>query len=263
MPHVRIDSVADERVAAYRDLPNAKLASGLFIAEGRLLVERLVASSFRTHSILCDERRASLLPKPLPDVPVFVTSAEAIEEIVGFEFHRGVLACGHRSVSPALSDACSALRSVATVLACVDVQDPTNLGGILRSCAAFGVDAVLLSKGCADPLARRVLRVSMGGAFNMPIVECEDVARDLATLRSDFGFDLVATVVDTGDPLETSVRAPRTALLIGSEAQGLPHVLVEQADRQVTIPMSLNTDSLNASVAAGVLLYHFTRVAKV
>lgn len=265
MPRVRVDSIDDERVAVYRDLPSANLTreSGLFIAEGRLLVERLLASSYDTHSILVDERRVSLLPEDLPDVPVFVTAAGLVEEIIGFNFHRGVLACGYRRPSPTLQDLCDSLGETALVLVCVDVQDPTNLGGILRNCAAFGVDAVLVSKHCADPFARRVVRVSMGGALTLRIIECENIVDDLARLRTQFGFEAVATVLEDGVPLETAGRSHRTALIIGSEAHGLPQEVIQLADHRVSIPMSMETDSLNAAVASGVFLYHFTRVAPV
>jgi len=265
MPRIRIDSIEDERVAVYRDLPSARLTreSGLFIAEGRLLVERLIASSYTPHSILVDEKRIGLLPKTSPDVPVYSTSAELIEQISGFDFHRGVMACGHRQPLDTIAGVCPHLPPTALVLACVEVQDPTNLGGILRNCAAFGADAVLVSKHSADPFARRVLRVSMGGSFNLRIIECDDIAADLRDLKSAHGFEVVAAVIGDAPPLETATRARRTALLIGSEANGLPNELVTDADRRVTIPMSLKTDSLNASVAAGVLLYHFTRVARI
>ena len=98
MPRLRVNSIDDERIAMYRGLPAARLTreSGLFIAEGRLLVERLMASACRPHSILVDERRLGLLPSPLPDVPVYTTPAELIRQIAGFEFHRGILACGYR-----------------------------------------------------------------------------------------------------------------------------------------------------------------------
>ena len=264
MPLIRVDSIDDERVAVYRDLPRGHLTreSGLFIAEGRLLVERLLASLYRTHSLLIDERRVSLLPENLADVPVFVAASELVDEIIGFNFHRGVLACGYRRSSPTLRSLPDRLGETALVLACVDVQDRTNLGSILRNCAAFGVAAVLLSRQCADPFARRVIRVSMGAALRLQIIESKDIADDLAELRADSGFELVATVLEGGERLESAPTAARTALMIGSEAHGLSDKVIDLADRRVTIPMSMETDSLNAAVASGVFLYHFTRVAK-
>jgi tRNA G18 (ribose-2'-O)-methylase SpoU len=162
-----------------------------------------------------------------------------------------------------IAGVCSELPPEALLVGCVDVQDPTNLGGILRNCAAFGVHAVLVSKHCADPFARRVLRVSMGASLQLWIIECDDITAELQQLGSDHNFQTVATVVGAAPSLEDAARAERMVLVIGSEAEGLPDDLIDACDRRVTIPMSPQTDSLNASVAAGVFLYHFTRVARI
>ena len=263
MPHYRVESVDDERVLVYRDLPGQRLTreSGLFIAEGRLLVERLLQSRFKTHSILVDERRIGLLPPCSPDIPVYVTPAGYVEDIVGFRFHRGVLACGYRQPVESLASLGESLGKTALVVVCLGVQDPANLGGIMRNCAAFGADAVIVSSDSADPFARRVVRVSMGAALSVPVVECDDVQGVLKSLRDEHQCEIVATVVEEGESLESANRAARTALLIGGEAQGLSSEHVQVADRRVTIPMQLQTDSLNAAVASGVFLYHFARVA--
>ena len=259
MNPIQIDSIDDERVAVYRDLPGRRLTreSGLFIAEGRLLVERLVASSYGVHSILVDERRVSQLPACSPEVPVLVAHAGLVEQIVGFNFHRGMLAAGCRRASPSVDD----LGETALILCCVDVQDPTNLGGILRNCAAFGVDAVVVSGSSADPFSRRVVRVSMGAVLKLTIIESNDIRQDLVELRERRDVELVASVVADGERLESARRASRTALIVGNEAHGLPDDVVDLTNRRVTIPMQLQTDSLNAAVASGVLLYHFSRVA--
>jgi tRNA G18 (ribose-2'-O)-methylase SpoU len=262
MSLIQIESIDDDRIAVYRDLPNAKLvrASGLFIAEGRWLVERLAASSFAVHSILVDENNLSLLPTELPDTPVFVTPRRMVEQILGFDFHRGVIACGYRRPALTLSVALARLPPTATVVACCDVFDPTNLGGILRNCAAFGVDAVLLSPGCADRYSRRVLRVSMGAVFKLPIVESQELARDLLHLRDEFAFNVAAAVLEgNAEALESATRTQRFAIVIGNESQGVQPQILAECGRRITIPMALETDSLNAAVASGIFLYHFTR----
>jgi tRNA G18 (ribose-2'-O)-methylase SpoU len=263
MNRFRVDSIDDERIAVYRDLPRRNMTreSGLFIAEGRLLVERLLASSFETHSILVDERRLSQLPECPAHVPIFVAAAGLVEEIIGFNFHRGVLACGYRREPLPLASLADTFGSSALTLSCVDVQDPTNLGGILRNCAAFGVDAVLVSRQSADPFARRVVRVSTGAALRLPIVESDNVQQSLLELRDRWGFELVATVSEGGASLVSADKSTRTALIMGNEAHGLPNDIVQLADRRVTIPMQPETDSLNVAVASGVFLYHFTHVA--
>jgi len=263
MPLIPIHDVDDERLAVYRDLLSAKASRrcGLFVAEGRLLVDRLVASSFPTHSILVDECRVSLLGEQPADRLIYVTSAKLIEEILGYNFHRGILACGHRRQQPALSDILQPLPSRATILACVGIQDPTNLGSMLRSAAAFGIDAVILGHQCSDPFSRRVLRVSMGATLKLPLIESDDLATDLNRLRNDFQFERIATVLEDAEVLEQARRPDRIAILIGNEAHGLPGQIAASCERRVTIPMQLGTDSLNAAVASGIMLHHFTRVA--
>jgi tRNA G18 (ribose-2'-O)-methylase SpoU len=140
------------------------------------------------------------------------------------------------------------------------IQDPDNVGSIVRSCAAFGVAALILGPGCADPFSRRALRVSMGNAFQLPIMPTSELTTVLRELRTDWNVEIAATVLDgDAEPLESVNRSERFALLFGSEGFGLEADLVAQCDRKVTLPMRLNTDSLNVAVAAGVFLYHFTR----
>ncbi|MDA1052807.1 MAG: RNA methyltransferase [Planctomycetota bacterium] len=263
MPLIPIHDPGDEQLAVYRDLLSAKASRrcGLFVAEGRLLVDRLVESSFPTHSILVDERRVSLLAGQPDDRLIYVTSAELIEEIVGYNFHRGILACGHRMPQPAVSDVMQQLPSRATVLVCVGIQDPTNLGSILRSAAAFGINAVLLGQQCSDPFSRRVLRVSMGATLKLPLIETDDLATDLNCLGNEFRFERIAAVLDRAEVLDAAPRSDRIAILIGNEAHGLPDEISAVCERRVTIPMQLGTDSLNAAVASGIMLHHFTRVA--
>lgn len=263
MPLIPIHDVEDERIVVYRDLLSAKASRrcGLFVAEGRFLVERLVASAFPTHSLLVDERRMRLLDGQPEERLVYVMSAKMIEEIIGFNFHRGILACGYRQPQPTLNDVLRHAPAVATVLVCVGIQDPTNLGSILRSAVAFGVDAVLLGGQCSDPLSRRVLRVSMGATLKLPLIESDDVAADLNRLHDEFHFERFAAVLDDAEVLEETQRADRIAILIGNEAHGLPDEIAEVCERRVTIPMQLGTDSLNAAVASGIMLHHFLRVA--
>lgn len=267
MAWVPIEDIDDPRIAPYRDLHRSNLTrdSGLFVVEGRLLVERLVASSYDVDSALVDARCRDRLPAGIPDgVPIYVVGSGLVERVVGFNFHRGMLACGRRRAMPRLLESAPIRDESATVVCCVDVQDPTNLGGILRNCAAFGAHAVLLSRHCADPFSRRVLRVSMGTVFQLSLISATDLDRGLMRLRDDFHFQLVAAVLDQdAELLEQANRPPRLALLFGNEGYGLPASVLAHCSRRITVPMHHGTDSLNASVASGVFLYHFTRVARV
>jgi tRNA G18 (ribose-2'-O)-methylase SpoU len=263
MPTIRIDSLEDPRIAAYRDLKRSNQTrwAGLFVCEGQLLVERLLASDYEVDSVLLDERYVAVMAPRIPSgVPVYVVADGMVERIVGFNFHRGVIACGRRRASPALVDVLPADAERLMIVVCPQAHDPENLGGVLRNCAAFGVDAVLLGAQGADPFSRRVLRVSMGTVLTLPLVQSVDLATALKRLRNDWGVQMVATVLDErAEPLDNVVRPERMALLFGSERHGLEREWIELCDRRVTLSMHGSTDSLNLSVACGVFLYHFTR----
>ena len=234
------------------------------MVEGSLLVERLVASAFPVASVLVDARRTDLVPKNLNgEVPVYATVPGLVELIVGFNFHRGILACGRRQAVHTSWELLADAGRPATLVICANVQDPTNLGGILRNCAAFGVDAVVFNRQCADPFSRRVLRVSMGASLRLPLLESGDWDCSLSRCRDQLDFELVAAVLDDeAQRLEEAERPRRLGILFGNEGHGLPSELTGLCHRKVTIAMGHNTDSLNAAVATGVFLYHFTRVAR-
>ncbi len=263
MPLIPITTIDDPRLLSYRDLSQRNLTrqSGLFIAEGEKVVERLIASDFEVASLIAEPAYAErYAPQVPPETPIYVVSRDQLETTIGFNFHRGILACGRRKPMLPIANFLAQLPgSRSTLVVCPDVQDPTNLGSIIRSTAAFGCDAILLGSLCADPFSRRVLRVSMGTALHLPILECRDLAADLQTLAAA-QYDLVASVIDaTAEPLSSAKRSDRMALLLGSEAHGLSDDWLALVHRHVTIPMQLGIDSLNVSIAAAVLLYHFCR----
>jgi tRNA G18 (ribose-2'-O)-methylase SpoU len=263
MPQIPVESIDDPRLACYRDLSERNLTrqSGLFVAEGEKVVERLVASDFAVASILAEPAFVERYEPRVPgETPIYVASRELLRATVGFNFHRGVVACGRRKPTIGIGQVLARTRQrQATVVVCPDVQDPTNLGSIIRSTAAFGCDGILLGRKCADPFSRRVLRVSMAAALELPIVESADLAADLVALK-DARFETIAAVIDpASEPLARVNRGERIAILLGSEGHGLGPEWLELAQRRVTIPMQQGIDSLNVSVAAAVLLYHFCR----
>jgi len=268
----RVESIDDPRLAVYRDLPRANLArpSGLFIAEGALVVERLLQSGLSIESVLVDEQCLDQFQPRLPaGLRVLTVPRTLVNPLVGFKFHRGILACGRRPPTPTLAslippaiDADS--LSVATAVVAADIQDPENLGCVLRNSAAFGVDLVLLSRSCADPFSRRVLRTSMGTVFTLPLRQSDDLGEDIARLADDHGFELAATVLDpSAESLYDAERPRRFGLVFGNEAHGVDHRVAARCRRRVTLPMRRGTDSLNVGVASAVFLYHFTDPSRV
>lgn len=263
MPLIPIHTLDDPRLDVYRHLKTTNLTrwSGLFIAEGARVVRRLLESDYEVDQALVSEERLAEMRPHLPDaLPAYVLPHAMAKVLVGYNFHTGVLACGRRRPGPDLMSIVRPGTDRLLLVVCPAVNDPDNLGSIIRTAAAFGIDAVVLGRECADPLSRRVLRVSMGNALFVPIVESRELESELVTLRDAFHVDLVATVLDdAAEPLATASISPRTALVFGNEAHGLDEEWSRLCQRRVTIPMQRGTDSLNVAVAAGIFLYHFTQ----
>src|SRR4051812_7721796 len=198
-----ISSLDDPRVAHYRNLKDRELdrSGRWFIAEGEYVVRRLLASDFPVESVLISERRAASVsdkPLPVPDgVPVYTAPQEVLEQVLGFKFHYGVLACGRRKPRRTIDEVIPNDRDrPLTVVACPDIANVENVGSIIRLCAGFGVDALVLGEHCHDPFWRLSVRVSMGTIFTLPLVHSDDLLRDLRRLKDEWGVQLAATVLD-------------------------------------------------------------------
>ena len=263
MPRLPISDLDDPRLAIYRHLKatNETRGGDRFVVEGEKLVYRLLASRFPTESVLVTDRYEALHSSKVPDaVPLFVIPHDRIESLVGYHFHRGVLACGGRRAWPDPSSILRATGPRAMLVVCPTLDKPDNLGAILRIGDAFGVDAVLIGGSCPDPLSRRVIRVSMGAALRLPAFVLDDLSGAVHQLRLDHALEVIAADAHPdAEPIDRSPRPDRLALLLGGEAFGLDADWLAMADRRVTIPMRPGADSLNVAVAAGILLHHFTR----
>jgi tRNA G18 (ribose-2'-O)-methylase SpoU len=260
-----IRDVDDPRLAAFRDVRHRcqNRESTSFIAEGRLVVERLIDSDYDVESLLVEEGTGAELACRVPDhVPVYSLPAEAIRAVVGYDFHRGVLACGRRRLPQplaAFANRSPAARGLAVAPVCV--TEAANVGSMLRSAAAFGIENVLLGPGTHDPLARRVLRVSMAAVLKQQFYDLADPAEDLRELSHRHGMRTVAATLDKdATPVDAFVPDNRDAILVlGNEASGLPPEVQGVATDRVRIPMRLGTDSLNVAVASAILMYELTR----
>ena len=267
MPQWQIDDLTDPRLEPFRDIRNRNWTerSGRFVLEGPLLVRELLASDYRCESVLLDRKFEGHYRAMVPeDVDLLLVEHEVVEQIVGYNFHRGVLACGERKPVLQVREQFGESPSSQEVLvATYGIQDPENLGGILRSCAGLGIERVIIGPCTADPLARRVLRVSMGNALKLRLFRSSDLVADLRWLREVQGVESVAAAVRCdAEDLETLARNGPAVILFGNERNGLPEELLSCADRSVQIAMSGGTDSLNVCVAAGIVLHYFCRLAK-
>lgn len=231
--------------------------AGLYLAESPKVIERALAAGHQPRSVLLLEQ---WLPKiePLlaghPDVTVYLGEAAQLEAITGFNLHRGALASMHR---PAATDPAELLATSKRVVVLEDLADHTNVGAIFRSVAALGADGVLLSPGCADPLYRRAVRVSMGAVLQVPWARLPHW-REAGPLIRDSGFELAAFALrDDAEDLANFVQdvPEKLALMFGSEGEGLSKRALASATRCVTIPMEHEVDSLNVATAAALALW--------
>jgi len=246
-----ITDPADPRVADYVGLTDMarrvkhEPEKGFFIAEGEQVMLRAAAAGYPLRSVLVAENRD--VPEGLPDAPVLVASYPVLEAVTGFHVHRGILASFARLP---LRDPDDVLRTAERVLVLEDVNNHTNLGAVFRSAAGLGMDAVLLSPTCCDPLYRRAVRVSMGEVFQLPYAYLPPFPGGLATVQRH-GFRLLA-MTPGGADLATVEITGRTALLLGAEGPGLTEEAMAASDLRVGLPMQRGVDSLNIAAAAAV-----------
>ena len=263
----RIDDPSDPRVADYRDVKDAelRLRQGLFVAESRLVVRRLLAGSrFRTRSVLgtppaLEDLRELIARRPEP-IRVYSADHAVVRAIAGFNFHRGCLAIAERGVDPPLDTLVETPGPRALVIL-EDLADPDNVGGIFRNAAAFGVDAVLLSRGTADPLYRKAIRASAAATLAVPFTRMSDWRLGLVRVQ-EAGYTLVALTPSPGataiDAVGTHGPLPqRIALLLGTEHHGLSDEARRAASLEVRIPMKPGFDSLNVVAACAIALHRF------
>jgi tRNA G18 (ribose-2'-O)-methylase SpoU len=257
-----VDDPADPRISDYVGLTDVALrrrrepALGLFMAEGEKVIRRAVAAGYRVRSVLLEDKWVAGLRDLLDvlDAPVYVAGRPLLDAVTGYPVHRGALAAMDRRPLPPPDDV---LRGARRVVVLEDIVSHTNVGAIIRSAAAMGVDAVLVSPRCADPLYRRSVKVSMGTVFQVPWTRVEPWPGGLQAL-ADRGF-VTAALALADDAVELDELArdlpERLALLLGTEGDGLSRASVTSADIVVRIPMAGGVDSLNVAAAAAVALW--------
>jgi len=265
----------DERVDDFRDLnsvdrrpdlpalPGGRPGKGLVIAEGVLVVQRMVASRFAPHAFLGVDRRLGELSETLVTtddpaaVPFYRADADVMAQVVGFHLNRGVLGVARR---PAGLDVSAALAGASVVAVLEGVNDHENIGSIFRNAAGLGVDAVLFGSGCADPLYRRCVRVSMGHALLVPLAKLPEWPGELELL-AHHGFTTVSLTPDPAVPLlaEAVESVDKVAFLVGAEGPGLSAAAMRASHVRARIPMSRGTDSLNVATAAAIAFYELAR----
>lgn len=279
---IHVSTLDDPRLAAYTSLTEIQLRNrlepekGMFIAESPKVIDRALDAHVEPLSFLVEEPWLEGMGREFaqvdaewgPDIPVFVASPDLLKQLTGYRMHRGALCAMRRWKLPTVQDVCRGARRIAVM---ENIVDFTNVGAIMRSAAALGVDAVLVTPSCGDPLYRRAARVSMGTVFQVPWTRIGSDVHDwpdkgLALLH-DLGFTTVAMALTDdsismqeltrrlGLPEGDAQRIDRIALVFGTEGDGLKHRTIARTDLTVKIPMYHGVDSLNVAASTAVAFY--------
>lgn len=271
MAIIRIDNLDDPRLAPYSGAADAQLRlspsapNGLFIAESRKVAERALDAGVSPRSLFMEERwlaqsmpLVERLTAADPSFPVLVATREQFHALTGYEVTRGALAAFERPALPRVEKVLAGARRVAVL---EDIVNYTNIGAVFRSAAALGIDAVLVTPSCHDPLYRRAARVSMGTVFQVPwtrIGSERDWAAEGVPLLHELGFETAALALsDDAIPLhDKRLRSyDRLALVLGTEGDGLSASTIMRCDMTVKIPMDHGVDSLNVAAASAVAFW--------
>jgi tRNA G18 (ribose-2'-O)-methylase SpoU len=246
----------DPAVALYRNLRDAVLRRsieaehGVFIAEGRFIVERLIHSTVTVRSLLLLDGRADELAAvaDAKGIEVMRGDRATLEAIAGFDVHRGVLALAERPAPPPLAVLTGARR----ILAAEGLTDAENVGALVRTASALGFDALVVDPTAADPFSRRAVRVSMGEALMLPILTDPGWPSVLETIG---GVVVALTLADGAIELDAVGSADRMTVLVGAEGTGLSARALAAATVHARIPMHRGADSLNVAAAAAIAMY--------
>ena len=266
---IEITHLSDPRLDVFARLTEGQLRNrlepekGIFIAESPKVIHRALDAGYVPLSLLMGRKHLTGQGAPVldrcPEVPVYTADDQVLTALTGYPLTRGVLCAMRRRPLPAVEELCAAARRVAVL---EGIVDPTNVGAIFRSAAALGMDAVLVTPTCCDPLYRRAVRVSMGTVFQIPWTVIGDRPADwpgsgLARLRA-LGFRTAAMALsDDSVPMDDPrlCAEARLAVVLGTEGDGLARRTIAECDYTVRIPMERGVDSLNVAAASAVAFY--------
>lgn len=267
---IEINDFNSSEIDIYARLNEAQLKhyyepkGGIFIAESPKTIERALNAGFEPISVLMEKKHidgeASSIVNRVGDVPIYVAEFDVLSKLTGFNLTRGALCAMKRPELPSVSDVCKDATRIAII---EDVVNPTNVGAIIRSAAALGMDAVLLTPNCSDPLSRRAIRVSMGTVFQIPWTFIGSKKNpiwpeeSMASLN-EMGFKTAAMAleedsVNINDP--SLLSEEKIAIILGTEGEGLCDKTIELSDYTVMIPMKHGVDSLNVAAASAVAFF--------
>lgn len=264
---IQVHDLADERICMYAERSETQLLRfyepnpGIFIAESPNVILRALNAGYEPLSLLMEDgdlrEDTKTVIEACGDITVYAAPGELLHNMIGYQLTRGILCAMRRKVMPTVTDLCADAKRIAIL---EEVVNPTNVGAIFRSAAALGVDGVILTAGCSDPLYRRAARVSMGTVFQVPWTKL-DKNSSMQELMGDLkqnGFRTVAMALkedsrSIADPEICS--AEKLAIVLGTEGEGLAETTITDCDYTVMIPMTHGVDSLNVAAASAVAFW--------
>ena len=271
---IKINDFSAPELDVYVRLTGAQLRSrleplkGIFIAESPTVIEVALESGCVPLSLLTDEKLVntsakSIIEKLPENVPIYTATSEILRSLTGFELTRGALAAMYRPKERSLGELCEGAKRIAIL---EEIADSTNVGAIFRSAAALGIDAVLITPTCCDPLCRRAVRVSMGTVFKVPFGKIGTDKGSWPNPAIDelhsLGFKTCAmALTDDSVSMDSPLlgEQERLAIILGTEGTGLKKETIKACDFTVKIPMSNGVDSLNVGAAAAIAFWQLTR----
>jgi tRNA G18 (ribose-2'-O)-methylase SpoU len=266
---IPIKSLEYPELLPYRTLRQSveQFRQGKFIGEGRIVVKRLLESNHEIISVLMtsewlEEYREYLIARP-EQITVFLGQKELLNTIVGYNLHQSIMALG-KIPGQATLDSVLLQSSTPRLFVAVDgLANSENLGVLVRNCAAFGVQTILVGETSSSPYLRRAVRNSMGTVFKIPIVHCKNLAETLTMLRNSHKFKIVAAHPHAeGHNIQSMDFTGHCCIVFGSEGDGISLQVLSACDIITAIPMQLEVDSLNVASASAVFLYEVMRQRK-
>ena len=255
---IKVTSLDIPELQPYRTLrrPLDHIQQGIFVAEGTKVVQRLLTSSLEIISALLTDEWYEQLKPQLNNVPaIFVAEKKLLETIVGYNLHQGIMAVARVPSNGTLDEMIQKIRQPHLLVALDNLVNSENVGVIVRNCAAFGVDGIIVGETSSSPYLRRAVRNSMGTVFHMPVVHVQHLADSLRELHRMSNTEIVAAHPHEQTSIHQSDFTKNTCIVLGHEGLGVSQEILDVCTKRIAIPMENNTDSLNVASASAVFLY--------
>ncbi|MBQ0058370.1 MAG: RNA methyltransferase [Lachnospiraceae bacterium] len=270
---IPISNLNDPALEVYTSCKEAQLLhyyephGGLFLAETPMILRRALQNGYQPMSLLVENGHEGQVEEIFEslgkeeifkEIPIYTADHEAMVKMTGYELTRGVLGAMRRGTMPSLKEIVSSCRRIAVL---EDVMNPTNVGAIFRSAAALGMDGVILTKGAADPLYRRAIRVSMGTVFDIPWIIVSENGEWIRALKEN-GFKIISmALTDEAVSLrDISLKEEeKAAMVFGTESTGIRPATLNDSDHIAIIPMQHGVDSLNVAAASAVAFWEINK----